>query len=235
MKRFYTLASSKKTDEGHVIQLDAKSIKTPSGQDLAAPTKALADAIVAEWGAQEENIIPATMPLTQILNTAIDKMREREAITASLLKYLDTDLLCYPAKEPEAIAQEQKEVWTPWLKWFDEHFESPLYTTYKLEALKQDEDTHKRIWNYMEALDEYYFAILHITTSLTGSIVLASAFLDGAATPEDVFRACHVEEDYRSRVYREDVHGKAPHEEEKQKAEMSDLNAARRFLDLLNE
>jgi len=87
----------------------------------------------------------------------------------------------------------------------------------------------------MESLDEYYFAILHITTSLTGSIVLALAFLDGEATPEDVFRACHVEENYRSVIYRENIHGKAPHQEAREKADMSDLNAARRFLDLLDE
>ena len=235
MKKFYTLASHKKTDEGYVIQLDGKTIKTPSGQELAAPTVAMADAIVSEWGAQGDEVKPDTMPLTQVLNTAIDRMRDREAITAALLKYLDTDLLCYRTKEPQALAARQKDVWDKWLSWFDEHFESPLYTTFDLKAIKQDEDTHKQIWNYMEALDEYYFAVLNIVTSLSGSLVLALAFLEHEAEAEQVFQAMYVEEDYHGELAGEDIHGKEPQLEKKQKAELADLKAARRFLALLDD
>ncbi len=233
MKKFYTLASAKKTDEGFTIQLDGKTVKTPSGQELIAPTTELANAIVGEWSAQQDEIKPDSMPLTQILNTAIDRMRQRDDITKQLLKYLDTDLLCYRAKTPEDLAARQKAIWDPWLTWFDEHFESPLYTTFELKAIKQDDDTHKQIWNYIEALDEYYFAILHIMTSLTGSIVLALAFLEHEATPEQVFQAMYVEEDYHSEIANEDVHGKDPHMDKKQISEMADLRAARYFLELL--
>lgn len=230
MKKFYTLASAKKTDDGFAVQLDGKTVKTPSGQELVAPTSGMADAIVQEWAAQGETIDPQTMPLTQILNTAIDRMRQREDITAQLLKYLDTDLLCYRAKTPEDLAARQKAIWDPWLTWFDEHFERPLDTTFELKALTQDADTHKQIWNYIEALDEYYFAILHIMTSLSGSIVLALAFLEHEATPEQVFRAMYVEEDYHSELAGEDVHGKDPQFDKKQVSEMADLRAAREFL-----
>lgn len=235
MKKFYTLVSSKLTDDGYAIQLDGKSVKTQTGQVLAAPTQALADALVKEWSEQGENVKPETMPLTQILNTAIDRARDREAITTQLLKYLDTDLLCYRAKEPEDVAKAQKELWDPWLSWFDEHFERPLYTTFKLEALKQEEETHKQIWNYIEALDEYYFAALHIVTSLSGSIVLALAFLEHEASPEDVYKAMNAEEDTRAKIYREDVHGHAPHEEKRRANAQSELAAAQNFMDLLEQ
>lgn len=233
MKKFYTLASSKKSDDGYTIQLDGKTIKTPSGQELVAPTLEMADVIVKEWAAQEDTIKPDTMPLTQILNTAIDRMRERETMTTMLLKYLDTDLLCYRAKTPEEIAQRQKQIWDPWLTWFDEHFESPLYTTFDLKAVKQDEDTHKQIWNYIEALDEYYFTILHVVTALSGSIVLALAFLEQEASPEQVFQAMYLEEDYYSELANEELHGKDPHMDKKQISEIADLRAAREFLTLL--
>lgn len=111
MKRFYKMVSSKKTDEGYAIQLDGKIVNTPLGQTMAALTEALADAIVLEWAAQEDKIKPETMPLTQILTTRIDKTRDRGAITEAVMKYLDTDLVCYWAKEPEALAKRQKEVW----------------------------------------------------------------------------------------------------------------------------
>ena len=235
MKRFYTFASSKKTEEGHEIQLDGKIVKTPSGQNMVALTKALADAIVAEWAAQEDKIKPETMSLTQILTTRIDKIRDREAITESVMNYLDTDLICYWTKEPEALAKRQKEIWGRWVRWFDEHFEVPLDTTKKIEALKQDPEAHKRTWNYIESLDEAYFTILHIVTSLSGSLVLALAFTEGEITPEEVFEASYLEELYRGEIYNEKLHGAAPNEQAERAAFMRDIEAAQTYLDLANE
>jgi chaperone required for assembly of F1-ATPase len=235
MKRFYTLVSTRKMDEGYAIQLDGNTVKTPSGQDMAAPTQALADAIVLEWAAQEEKVKPDTMPLTQILTTAIDKIRDREAITQSVMKYLDTDMVCYWASEPEEIAKRQKEVWGRWVKWFDEHYEVPLYTTKKIDAIKQDVEAHKRAWNYIESLDEYYFTVLHIMTSLSGSLVLALAFTEGDITKEEIFEASYLEEIYRGEIYNEELHGAAPNEEAERALFKRDTHAARQFLELAND
>lgn len=235
MKRVYKVASHNKTEDGWVVQLDGKSVKTPSGQPLAAPNRAIADVVVREWSEQKDDIIPDSMPITQILNTAIDRMREREAMTKTLLGYLDTDLLCYRVKEPLEISKRQKEVWDRWLTWFDEHFESPLDVTFGIEALKQDADTHKQIWNYIEALDEYYFAILQIVTALSGSIVLGLAFLENEAGPEDIFNAAELEEIYHSELAGEDVHGADPVQERRQMAMKRDLDSAKTFLNLLEQ
>lgn len=235
MKRFYTLTSYTKTDDGFVIQLDGKGVKTPSGQPLAAPNRALADAVAAEWAAQTDNVVPENMPLTQILTTAIDGIRNRDALTKSLLKYLDTDLLCYRVKEPEPLSKLQKETWDRWLTWFDEHFESPLDVTYGIEALNQDADTHKQIWNYLEALDEYYFTILQIITSLSGSIVLGLAFVEHEASPDDVFNAAELEEIYYAGVANEELHGPDPVSEKRQKAMCRDLDASKTILSLLDQ
>lgn len=235
MKRFYTMVSTKKTDDGHVIQLDGNVVKTPLGQDVVAPTKALADEIVLEWSAQEDKVKPDSMPLTQILITAIDKIRDRDAITASLMRYLDTDLVCYWTKEPETLAKQQKEIWGRWVAWFDEHFEVPLETTKKIDAIKQDPEAHKRVWNYIESLDDYYFTVLQIMTSLCGSLVLALAFVEGDITEEDIFKASYLEELYRGEIYNEDVHGAAPNEEAERELFKRDTQAARQFLHLAEE
>jgi len=235
MKRVYKLASYSKTEDGYVLQLDGKSVKTPLGQPLAAPNKALADALVQEWANQKDDIIPDSMPMTQMLTTALDRTRERDAMTKALLKYLDTDLLCYRVKEPEELARRQKEIWDKWLVWFDEHFESPLQTTFGIDALKQSEKTHKQIWNYMEALDEYYFSVLQVVTSVSGSIVLALAFLEHDATEEDVYAASELEEIYHSELANEAVHGSDPVQERRQASMKNDLQSSRIFLDLLDK
>lgn len=235
MKRVYTLASYHKTEDGYAVQLDGKTVKTPLGQPLAAPNKAVADAIVAEWAAQTDQIIPDSMPVTQMLTTALDRMRERNALTKAVLKYLDTDLLCYRVKEPADLAKRQKEVWDRWLTWFDEHFESPLEVTYGIDALTQDADTHKQIWNYLEALDEYYFTVLQIVTSLSGSIVLGLAFLEHEAAPDDVFNAAELEEIYHSELANEAEHGADPVQERRQNTLRRELATARRFMELLEQ
>ena len=234
-KRFYTMASTTKTEEGYAIQLDGKTVQTSLKQDLIAPTKSLADAIVLEWADQGENIVPDTMPLTQILTTAIDKIRDRKAITDSAMRYLDTDLVCYWAKEPEELHRRQKEIWGRWVKWFDEQFEVPLYTTQKIDALKQEAEAHKRAWNYIEALDDYYFTILHIMTSQSGSLVLALAFVEGEASSEEVFNASYLEDLYKAEIYNEDKYGAAPDEESEREAFKRDTQAAKQFLELAND
>ncbi len=234
MKRFYTMASHKKSDGGYVIQLDGKTVKTPLGQDMMSPSKALADGIVAEWAAQEEKVKPDTMPLTQLLTTAIDKIRDREKITEGCMRYLDTDLVCYWTKEPEDLAKLQKEKWGAWVKWFEGHFEIPLYTTTKIDALTQDEEAHKRVWNYIESLDDYYFTIVHVLTSLSGSLILALAFSEGDITPEELFAASYLEELYRGELYNEALHGAAPQEETERESFKKDAAAALQFLELAN-
>jgi len=235
MKRVHKLASHTKTEDGFVIQLDGKSVKTPVGQPLAAPNRAIADAVVKEWSEQGEEILPDTMPVTQFLSTALDRTRERDAITKSLLKYLDTDLLCYRTKEPAELMKRQKEVWDRWLTWFDEHFESPLEVTFGIDALKQDEDTHKQIWNYIEALDEFYFTVLQVVTSLTGSIVLGLAFLEHEASPEDVFNAAELEEIYHAEIAGEAEHGADPVQERRQNTLKRELASAQNFMGLLEQ
>lgn len=235
MKRVYKISSYTKTEDGFVLQLDGKGVKTPLGQPLAAPNRAMADEIVAEWAAQAEVIVPDSMPVTQLLTTSIDRTRERDALTKALLKYLDTDLLCYRVKEPQELARRQKEIWDRWLAWFDEHFESPLDVTYGLDALTQDQDTHKQIWNYIEALDEYYFAILQIVTSLSGSVVLGLAFLEGQATPDDVFTAAELEEIYHAEIADEAKHGPDPVQERRQNTLRRELASAQKFMALLEQ
>ncbi len=235
MKRVYKLVSQTKTEDGYAIQLDGKFVKTSLNQPLAAPNKTVADAIVKEWSEQTDEIVPDSMPITQILTSAIDRIRERAAMTQTLLKYLDTDLLCYRVKQPEVLAKRQKEVWDRWLTWFDEHFESPLDVTYGLEALRQDPDTHKQIWNYLEALDDHYFTVLQIVTSLSGSIVLGLAFIEHEATADDVYNAAELEEIYHAEIAGEAEHVADPVQERRQASMRRDLAMCAKFMELLQD
>lgn len=234
MKRFYKLVSISEEKGGYTVLLDGKPVRTPSKQLLLAPTKEMANALMQEWNAQETSIVPNTMPLTQILTTKIDRISvERPTMTALLLKYLDTDLLCYRATHPPEMGKRQRESWDPWLEWFEKEFGGKLKITEDLVALKQDLELHKKIQSFVEALDDNRFTIFQLITSLSGSIVLGLAFVSKKATPDHVFSASRVEEAYHAELANEKLHGPDPAQDKKDHANMRDLQASAEFLAFL--
>src|ERR1700716_1470449 len=70
-KRFYAHAGVVDAPDGLAITLDDKSVRTPSGRPLVAPTREIAAAIVTEWDSQKEFIDPLTMPLTRFATRAL--------------------------------------------------------------------------------------------------------------------------------------------------------------------
>ena len=122
--RFYQRAEAGEAGEGGVpILLDGRPVRTPAKALLAAPSRALAQALAAEWDAQRDMIDPARMPLTRLANAIIDGVVKRPApVAAEIEKYLGSDLLFYRAGEPEGLVASQARHWDPILQWARETF-----------------------------------------------------------------------------------------------------------------
>ncbi|MDB5491514.1 MAG: hypothetical protein JWO78_1363 [Micavibrio sp.] len=235
MKRFYKVVSTAPEKEGFSIHLDGKPVRTPERKILTAPTQKLADFIAMEWEAQADKINPETMPLTQILTTAMDcAASSRAAIEDEILGYLDTDLLCYRSEEPPAIHERQAKTWDPWLRWFEQASGNKMHTTTGIAALKQPQGAHDFVAKIVRHADHFHFMAIQMATAISGSLILALAFVDGVASADDVFAAAQLEELYRNEIYNEDFYGKAPHQEKAHAGMLRDLNALRVFLDSLN-
>lgn len=120
-KRFYKEAGLSGGEGGFRLTLDGRPANTPAKKPLAVPTRALGEAMAAEWAAQAEVIDPARMPLTRLINTAIDGVADRrEAVIADLAAYAGTDLVAYRAAGPERLVAEQGVAWDPVLDWAHE-------------------------------------------------------------------------------------------------------------------
>ena len=90
-RRFYKTVT---TTDDFGIALDGRTVKTPSKAPLLLPTRALAEAVAAEWDIQGEKIDPASMLFTKLANTAIDRVRPLRAnIVAEVLDYANSDLV----------------------------------------------------------------------------------------------------------------------------------------------
>ncbi|MHC2479566.1 chaperone required for assembly of F1-ATPase [Rhizobium leguminosarum] len=87
-KRFYTGVSVAEHEGGFAITLDGKMVRTPARQVLAVPTEALAQLVAAEWQAQGEEINPVSMPVTRLVNTALDGVAANaQAIFEDILRF----------------------------------------------------------------------------------------------------------------------------------------------------
>lgn len=208
MKRFYTTVAVEARDGGHAVLLDGKPVRTPAGRALLAPTAALADRIAAEWRAQEKTIRPGEMPLTQLLNTAIDRMAEaaiRRAAVEEIAAYAATDLVCYRATEPPALARRQAEAWQPLVAWIAERHRAPLSATHDILALRQPPEALERIAAAVEAQDAFRLTALHLATGLLGSVVIALALAEGRIDAEAAYRAAHLDDLYQIETWGEDA------------------------------
>lgn len=234
MKRFYKLVAVAPVAVGYEIHLDRKPVLTPSRQTLCAPNRAVATAIAEEWEAQGDVIDPSTMPLMQILVTALDRVApDRDAMERATLDYLDTDLLWYRTTLPVALAVQQAEAWDPWRNWVAQRSGAiPLVST-DLHALAQPDALHAYVKGALNSLNVLELTVAQLVTSVSGSAILGLAVALGEATPDDVFAATTVEERYKATLYNEAFYGAAPSQEKRDASVRRDLEAADRFLKLL--
>ncbi len=95
-KRFWKTATVEALDDGYTVKLDGRPVRTPGKSLLAVPTRGLAEAIAAEWNAQQGLLRPETMPFTRTANSAIEKVAPQfDEVVGLLAAYGDirSDLL----------------------------------------------------------------------------------------------------------------------------------------------
>jgi chaperone required for assembly of F1-ATPase len=197
-KRFYSQAKTANLDTGFAIQLDGRTIKTPSSEALVVPTEPLARAIAAEWNALGDEIDPAKLPLTKIANTAIDGVRAREReVHDDIARYIGNDLLFYRAETPEALIARQVKAWDPILQWFSETFGAEFRTTTGIMPIEQNMISIAKTASALTNETAMSLASLHLMTTLTGSALLTIAHLKAHLTIDEVWHATHIDEDWQ--------------------------------------
>ncbi len=229
MKRFYKQAAAAAQDEMFSILLDGRPVRTPGKGLLHLPTQGLADAVAAEWSAQAETIEPATMPLTQLASTAIDRiLPQKQAVAAEVARYAETDLVCYRAVAPESLALRQQAAWGPLLDWLASEYSARLVVTEGIQPVQQPPDAIAAIRKGVSAFGHFRLAGLSSATSVMGSVVIGLALTAGRIPSQDAADAAFIDETYQMEQW-----GNDPEELERLARLRSDLRAVQRFLALL--
>jgi chaperone required for assembly of F1-ATPase len=185
--------------------------------------------VAAEWQAQGDRIDPAAMPLTRLVNTALDGVIGREAeVRAEIAKYAASDLLCYRAETPAELVQRQAQAWDPVLAWARAELGAPLATRQGIAPLSQPQAAISAIEGILAKLDALALTAHHVMTTLTGSAVLALAHASGRLTAEEAWTAAHIDEDWQISQWGEDAEAKAS-----RARRWAEMQAASRLLALL--
>jgi chaperone required for assembly of F1-ATPase len=197
-KRFYKEAGIAEAEGGFAITLDGKPIRTPSSRQVIIPSRALADAVAAEWAAQGETIDPVTMPLTRIANSVVEGVVDRvQLVTEDLAKYFESDLLFYRAGHPEGLVAREAAHWDPVLFWAADTLGAHFILSEGVMHVKQPDEAVQAARAALPG-DAWPVAALHVVTTLTGSALLALALAHGARDADQVWAAAHVDEDWNA-------------------------------------
>jgi chaperone required for assembly of F1-ATPase len=228
-KRFYSQAALAETQGGFAVTLDGKPICTPSGKIVAAPSRAIAEAMVAEWEAQRETINPLTMPMTRFANSVVEAVVDRlEIVRDDIAKYLQSDLLFYRAGYPQALVEREARHWDPVLFWAADTLGARFILAEGIVHVSQPEPA---VAAARDALpdDPWSVAALHVVTTLTGSALLALALHQRARDADQVWAAAHVDEDWNAEKWGADEEVAA-----RKAARRVDFDAAVAILQALN-
>jgi len=208
--RAVTVGGGKHEGGGFRVLLDGQALRTPAKAVLALPTRTLAEAVAAEWSAQSEHIDPSTMPLTRLVNSAVDGVRGREAeVRNEIAKYAESDLLCYRADGPAPLVRRQAELWDPVLAWGRDELGMALVAAPGVMPMTQPDSARTALARALSEHDEFTLAALHVMTALMGSALLALAHARGRLRLEEAWAAAHVDEDWQISQWGEDAEAAA--------------------------
>jgi chaperone required for assembly of F1-ATPase len=229
MKRFYKRAGVAPAAGGHGVTLDGRLVKTPGKRDLVVPSLALAVAVAAEWEAQRADIRRDAMPLTRLAGATIDRnSTEREAIVRQVADYAGTDLVCYRAGHPPALAARQEAVWQPLIDWATERYAASLMVTTGVIPASQRAASLAAFAAAVARHDDFSLTALHAATAACGSLVIALALLEGRLDAGEAFAASQLDESFQIEGWGEDEEQVA-----RRAALAAEIASAARFTSLL--
>lgn len=206
-KRFYKAVSVAPVEQGFAVHLDGKPVRTPTKALLVLPTADAAELVAQEFAAQEEFIDPMTMPVTRLVNTAIDGVAtDPQAVLEDILRFSSSDLLCYRADSPEGLVARQAEAWDGVLDWARASLGARFALAEGVMHVDQPREAIGALGIHLsQRVEPMRLAALHLMTTLTGSALLALAVETGELDAEAAWAAAHVDEDWQIEHWGQDA------------------------------
>ncbi|GAA5905080.1 ATP synthase complex assembly protein ATP12 [Sporobolomyces salmoneus] len=199
MRRFWkTVALEKRPEDQYAVLLDKRTLKTPGGLPLLMPKERLPVTVLIaeEWENQVAVLKPHTLPMTSIVSRALDGLNEkqtRQDVVATLLKYLDTDTVCFHEDFPDRLVKLQEEHWGPLLDWVRKTFDVEVRVYEGILNTKQPDATILKLGSVVADYDMFKLAAFERAVLASKSYLIALGLVEGYFTVDEAAQAAHVE------------------------------------------
>ena len=199
MKRFYKDVAVEPAEGGWRVTLDGRGIKTQRGAAQIVPSRALAEQLAAEWAAQGEDIEPATFRFRDLADYAIDiAAADREAAVNTVLRFAETDTLCYRADPDQPLYARQQALWDPVLAAIEVLHGVRFVRVSGVVHRAQPPETIAALKDALGSLDPFTLAALNAMASLAASLTVALTALEPGPDAESLWAVANAEEDWQA-------------------------------------
>ena len=220
--KFYKSVKADVLGDGFGVFLDNRRLVTPAKNPLIVPSLKAAELIALEWENQGDNIDTDTMPITRLVNVAIDRAQlTRNKLIAEIQKYASSDLCCYRTSAPQILYETQCKIWDEHINWVKSKFNIEFIAKSDSLGLFQTEETLNKTGEIAQKYDDICLTILAFVTALAGSAILGLRLVEKEITPEELFKAIRIEEDHNATIW-----GYDDEDLSKANAKLEDLKSA---------
>ncbi|KAI0713433.1 ATP12-domain-containing protein [Earliella scabrosa] len=198
LKRFWKNVDIEKRDGGYAVTLDRRPLKTPSGKRLIIPPeKRLVAALIAsEWENQQTVLKPHALPMTSLASRALDAFEDeptRAQVRAQLLKYFETDTICYHADGPAVLVKLQEQHWNPILEWARSTYHVDIAVSNSFLVPTQSSDTVQKFDEVLSRFSSWEMAAMERATYTSKSFLIGLALVARHINVDQAAQAAHVE------------------------------------------
>jgi chaperone required for assembly of F1-ATPase len=168
------------------------------------------------------------LPLTSLAGTSQERVAPNPGPTVeALLKYGETDLLCYEAEGPDGLVALQEKRWAPWLNWAAEVLGVRLIRVRGVMPVDQPAEALAALRVALTSLPAPVLAGLGVLVPAMGSLVLGLAVAKGALDPAEAHALSALDELYEVETWGEDREA-----QERRRRVAEDIAMAARFIAL---
>lgn len=160
-----------------------------------------------------------------IFSLAKDKIQvDKQKYIEEVLKYINTDLICYWENKPDDLYALQLDNWNSQLKKLKKE-ELNFDYTFNITPIKQNKSSIVLLKKKLIQLDDIILSCLLIITKITSSVLLSYLFITNRIKPIDLYKNTYLHEIWQSNKW-------GIVEEEKEKRE-SDLLTFKKIYKLI--
>ena len=123
-------------------------------------------------------------------------VKQRRIIRKSIIKYLDTDLICYRSNKGTELEKMQTKYWDPYIVFCEKNFKLNYKKNYTIMPLKQDILNKHKIVKLLDNMDKYTLTAFFFLVEVTNSIIISLNVLYKSVSNNLVWRDCNLEEEY---------------------------------------